>query len=115
MDDTQRTFKIKIGGQWYAAAPFDQAQLVAIQLIKGVPAEAQLRVISGLLRGSLGDDTHTDLTVRMAAAELSLADWVSALEKIAKKTGEAKDTELKDGAKELGDVGPQLTRPDGDE
>lgn len=113
MDDTQRTLRIRIGSKTYPAAPFNEAQAVALQLVKTLPPEAQLRVISGTLRSSLGDDAHTDLTVAMASGELSLKDWINALERIAKKTGEAKGTELKDAAKELGDVGDQLTPSDG--
>lgn len=97
MDDTQRIFKVTIGGVEYAAAPFDEGQLTATQLIKAVPDAVKLRVISGLFRGSLGDDAHTDLVLRLSYAELSMADWLEALRDIAKLTGEA-NAELKKNA-----------------
>lgn len=113
MDDKQRNLKVSIGGVEYSAAPFDEGQLTAIQLIKAVPDDAKLRVISGVFRGSLGDDAHTDLVLRLSYGELSMADWLKALSTLAEMTGKAKDAELKDAAKELGDVGSQPTHPDG--
>lgn len=89
MGDKQRNLKVTIGGQEYAAAPFDEGQLTATQLIKAVPDDAKLRVISGLFRGSLGDDAHTELVLRLSYAELSMKDWLGALSDIAKMTGEA--------------------------
>lgn len=94
MDDTQRNLKVTIGGKEYAAAPLDEGQLIAVQLIKAVPDDAKLRVISGLFRGSLGDDAHTDLVLRLSYAELTMKDWVGALSDIAKMTGDA-NPELK--------------------
>lgn len=98
MDDTQRTLRIRIGSKTYPAAPLNEAQAVALQLVKALPPEAQLRVISSTLRASIGDDAHTELTVAMASGELSLKDWISALEKIAKKTGELNQTDAAESA-----------------
>ena len=92
MGDKQRDFKVTIGGVEYAAALFDEGQLTATQLIKAVPDDAKLRVISGLFRGSLGDDAHTDLVLRLSYGELSMKDWLQALRDIAELTGKAKET-----------------------
>lgn len=90
MDDTQRNLKVTIGRVEYAAAPFDEGQLAATQLIKTIPDDAKLRLISGLFRGSLGEDAHTDLVLRMSRAELSMKDWLDALRTIAQLTGDGK-------------------------
>ena len=91
MDDTQRNFKVTIGGTEYAAAPLNEGQLTATQLIKAVPDAAKLRVISGLFRGALGDDAHTELVLRLSYGELSMADWLDALRQIVELTGKAKE------------------------
>lgn len=95
MDDIQRNLKVTIGGVEYAAAPFDEGQLAATQLIKTIPDDAKLKLISGLFKGSLGDDAHTDLVLRMSRAELSMKDWLDALRAIAQLTGDGKDAAKK--------------------
>ena len=93
MDDKQRDFKVTIGGQEYAAAPLSQGQLISAQLIKKVPAESQLHLISGLFRGSLGDDAHTELVLRLSYDELSMTDWIEALTAIAALSTAAEETD----------------------
>ena len=91
MDDKQRNFKVTIGGVVYAAAPLSHGQLVSAQLIKKVPAGSQLHLISGLFRGSLGDDAHTDLVLRLSYDELSMTDWIEALTAIAALSNAAEE------------------------
>ena len=80
MDDIQRNLKVTIGGKEYAAAPLNEGQLTATQLIKAVPDAAKLRVISGLFRGALGDDARVvvhllEVGQDLTAQPLELLGW----------------------------------------
>lgn len=90
MDD-KRTLTVKINGVDYPAAPLDQGQLVAIQLIKKVKSTTVLDILSNLVKASLGDDAHSDVVLAMAAGELDLKGLMGVLTDLAKATADAKD------------------------
>ena len=98
MDDNARTLTIDIKGHLYDAAPLDEGQMVAIQLIRSLPETSILPVLGSLLRAALGDDGYTGLIVRMSASEVSLQDLMAGLTNLAKATGDAK-TEAKKATK----------------
>lgn len=90
MDD-KRTLTVMIDGTSYRAAPLDQGQLVAIQLIKKVKPGTVLDILSNLIKASLGDDAHSDVVLLMAAGHLDLKGLMGVLTDLAKATADAKD------------------------
>lgn len=90
MDDNKRTLTVKINGADYPAAPLDQGQLVAIQLIKKVKPATVLDILSNLVKASLGEDAHSDVVLAMAAGELDLKGLMGVLTDLAKATADAK-------------------------
>lgn len=90
MDDDKRTLSVTINGKDYAAAPLDQGQLVAIQLIKSVAPGTVLNILSSLIKASLGDNAHADVILAMAAGELDLKGLMDVLVDLAKATAAAK-------------------------
>lgn len=90
MDD-KRTLTVTINGTGYPAAPLDQGQLVAIQLIKKVKSATVLDILSNLVKAAFGEDTHSEVVLLMAAGELDIKGLMGVLTDLAKATADAKD------------------------
>lgn len=101
MDDDKRTLTLKINGADYPAAPLDQGQLVAIQLIKSVAPHTVLGILSSLIKASLGESAHAQVILAMAAGELDIKGLMNVLTDLAKATADAKEDS----------AGPQPKKP----
>lgn len=93
MDDTQRTLKIKVGGNEYPAAPFEQAQVMALQMVRDVEPATVIKILSGLVKFSLGPAAQSDVLVMLATGEIDEHGLIKVLMDIAKATAEAKEAE----------------------
>lgn len=92
-DDTQRTLKIKVGGNEYPAAPFEQAQVMALQMVRDVEPATVIKILSGLVKFSLGPAAQSDVLVMLATGEIDEHGLIKVLMDIAKATAEAKEAE----------------------
>lgn len=95
MDDTTRTLKVKVKDTWYPAAPLDEGQLVALQLLKTVPPEKILGILGATIGAAFGAETYTALVLRMASRELDVSDLMQGLTNLAKATSDAKEKAAK--------------------
>lgn len=95
MDDkaAERTLKIKVGETEYAAAPFGQAQVMALQMIKGVEGATVIKILSGLVKFSLGEEAQGEVLVMLAEGTIDEHGLIKVLMDIAKATAEAKEAE----------------------
>jgi hypothetical protein len=91
MDDIARTLKVTVKDETYAAAPLDEGQLVALQLLRSVPEVKILGVLGALFKSSFGEDAYTDIVTRMALNQVDIHDLMGALTDLAKATGEVKE------------------------
>jgi hypothetical protein len=110
MDDANahRTLQIKIAGHHYPAAPLGQGQLVAIQMIRSLPPETVLSVISGVLENSLGETARNKLITQMASGTLELKDLVGALSSLAEATAEQRKNASAGGPPRTLDIAGRL-------
>lgn len=92
-DDTQRTLKIKVGETEYPAAPFGQAQIMALQMVRGVEGATVIKILSGLVKFSLGEEAQGEVLVMLAEGTIDEHGLIKVLMDVAKATVDAKEAE----------------------
>lgn len=90
-DDTQRTLKIKVGETEYPAAPFGQAQIMALQMVRGVEGATVIKILSGLVKFSLGEEAQGEVLVMLAEGTIDEHGLIKVLMDVAKATVDAKE------------------------
>lgn len=90
-DETQRTLKIKINGTEYAAAPFEQAQVMALQMVRSVQSTTVIKILAGLVKFSLGEEAQAEVLVMLAEGDINEKDLIQILMDVAKATAEEKE------------------------
>lgn len=97
MDDTaaERTLKIKVGEREYPAAPFGQAQIMALQAVRSVSGAVVIKILAGLVKFSLGEDAQADVLVMLADGSLDEHGLIKILMDVATATAAEKEDHQK--------------------
>lgn len=94
-DNSTRTLKIKVGEREYAAAPFGQAQIMALQAVRSVSGGVVIKILAGLVKFSLGEDAQADVLVMLADGSLDEHGLIKILMDVAKATAASNEEHQK--------------------